>query len=492
MIASWMASAIVFGALIAAAALAAEQALRALGRQGRWPIVAGLVASVAWPAVAPLFTSRVAIAAPVFIGANASPSRAVARQLALAAGGASRADLWLVSLWVVLSAFVFARIVVAALALRAVRRAARRSSLDGVPVLVADEAGPAVLGFANADVVVPAWLAEFDAPLRALVLRHEQEHQRARDPLVLWLAASMTVLAPWSLGVWALAARLRLAVELDCDARVLGTNGTTGAPVQLYGRLLLLVSQRQSVVLRAPALAESNAHLHRRIEAMTNVVRRAPRAALASALALGVLALACSQKVSGDLMSPKPQTVETLAPTVVQGSQVVVTKADAAAAKGSAPSASSAKAAVAAPATAAQQAPVTVEGKALVPTAKEFKEFTVDRPAMFAAGSAQPRYPESLRTAGVEGEVVIMVVIDQEGKAEPSTVKVLQSTNELFTTSVKNAIPNMKFTPATVGGHAVKQLLRLPFVFAVAGNEKAISKDPASGAPAVANPNVRP
>jgi protein TonB len=48
-----------------------------------------------------------------------------------------------------------------------------------------------------------------------------------------------------------------------------------------------------------------------------------------------------------------------------------------------------------------------------------------------------------------------------------NTYKVLKTTHELFASAVRNALPNMKFLPAEVGGRKVKQLVQQPFVFAI-------------------------
>ena len=61
-----------------------------------------------------------------------------------------------------------------------------------------------------------------------------------------------------------------------------------------------------------------------------------------------------------------------------------------------------------------------------------------------------------LRSSNVEGEVLAQFVVDTTGRAEMSTFKVLKSTHDLFTESVKASLPNMRFEPALVGGHAVK------------------------------------
>lgn len=94
-------------------------------------------------------------------------------------------------------------------------------------------------------------------------------------------------------------------------------------------------------------------------------------------------------------------------------------------------------------------------------------EFQVEKPVMTAPGSQQPRYPDILKSAGVEGEVLAQFVVDTTGRAEVNTYKVLKTSHELFASAVKNALPNMRFLPAEVGGHKVKQLVQQPFVFAI-------------------------
>jgi len=94
-----------------------------------------------------------------------------------------------------------------------------------------------------------------------------------------------------------------------------------------------------------------------------------------------------------------------------------------------------------------------------------FREFQVENEAQPLTFGPAPRYPDSLRVANVEGEVVSQFVVDTTGLADMNTFKALKETHPLFTTAVKSALPNMRFTPATVGGHKVKQLVQMPFQF---------------------------
>jgi protein TonB len=107
-------------------------------------------------------------------------------------------------------------------------------------------------------------------------------------------------------------------------------------------------------------------------------------------------------------------------------------------------------------------------GKAVVQSDQPYFEFQVEKPVVPAPGSTQPRYPDMLRQAGVEGEVLAQFVVDTTGRAEPGSLKILKSSHDLFIQSVKNALPQMKFIPAEVGGRKVKQLVQQPFSFSIA------------------------
>jgi TonB family protein len=80
-------------------------------------------------------------------------------------------------------------------------------------------------------------------------------------------------------------------------------------------------------------------------------------------------------------------------------------------------------------------------------------------------GNAAPRYPDALRSAGMEGEVVLQFVVNADGLADMETLKVLKSTDPQFVDAVKVALPQMRFYPAEVNGRAVRQLTQMPFQF---------------------------
>jgi periplasmic protein TonB len=108
-----------------------------------------------------------------------------------------------------------------------------------------------------------------------------------------------------------------------------------------------------------------------------------------------------------------------------------------------------------------------VGGTAPVNTDQPYFDFQVEKPVAPLAGSGTPRYPDILRSASVEGQVVATFVVDTTGRVEVATFKVITSTHDLFVTAVRQALPQMRFLAAEVGGRKVKQLVQQPFVFAL-------------------------
>jgi protein TonB len=106
--------------------------------------------------------------------------------------------------------------------------------------------------------------------------------------------------------------------------------------------------------------------------------------------------------------------------------------------------------------------------KPVVQQDQPYFEFQVEKPVVQAPGSPSPRYPDILRQAGVEGEVLAQFVVDTAGRAEAGSYKVLKSSHDLFAQAVRSALPGMRFIPAEVGGRKVKQLVQQPFAFAIA------------------------
>lgn len=327
MIAAWMLVSALLGVVIALGALALDGVCRAARMPGRWTWTGALGLVVLLTALVPV--RRIGDAGMSHVPAthvttatdSASPAAVtmspLSRTLAAAramidapvarlARAAARvvppvADRWLLAAWIGCS---LALLVLTLLVLRRLLDARDTwpvVALDGERVHVAPDVGPAVLGFSRAAIVVPRWLTECAADVQRVVLAHEREHVRARDPLLLALGTAAVVLVPWNPAVWWMAARLRLALELDCDRRVLDA----GTHAHDYGVLLIdLAGRTAAIPLPAPLVgltmpAERTTHLERRIIAMSATRPRhvALRIAAGSLVALVAALAACESRM---------------------------------------------------------------------------------------------------------------------------------------------------------------------------------------------------
>ncbi|GJG85782.1 hypothetical protein tb265_09630 [Gemmatimonadetes bacterium T265] len=102
-----------------------------------------------------------------------------------------------------------------------------------------------------------------------------------------------------------------------------------------------------------------------------------------------------------------------------------------------------------------------------------FSSEDVDTAATRDPASDGPHYPDALRAKGVQGEVLVEFTVDTTGRADTTTFTVVETSHPLFTQSVREALPLMRFTPAVAHGRHVRQLVRLPMKFKLLEGEKA-------------------
>lgn len=423
MIAAWMLFSVVTGFALTAAAVGADRFASLLGRPRRFIWLTAMVATSCWPVIAIIRTAIVGS----FFGRPDLLVTSVNRlsPLAVVATGTGIDSRWnavLLGIWALVSSALIVRFAAGVWQIRQRQAEWGVSEIDGVSILVAPDAGPAVLGFRRMQVVVPAWVLEMDASLRALILRHEAEHRSARDPYMLLVATLMTALAPWNLPLWIQARRLRLVIELDCDARVLRAHPGW----HQYALLLLTIAQRRSLKAQglAPALSEPTLNLERRITAM----RTPPKLSLFQAACLAVVVaagfgIACAVD--------KPQS-----PDRLSSRQSAIHEGN----------------------------PVTSVAESPKPGANGYFEFQVERPATLRERGPLV-YPALMKQSGIGGEVWAQFVVDETGEVQMQTLKVLKSPGPEFTAAVRATLPTWRFDPAIVAGRNVKQLVQQAFVF---------------------------
>ena len=80
-----------------------------------------------------------------------------------------------------------------------------------------------------------------------------------------------------------------------------------------------------------------------------------------------------------------------------------------------------------------------------------------------------PLYPDFLRQAGVEGQVVLEARVDSTGRVQKASVSVVFATHPGFVDPARQALLGTLFRPARVNGRAVPMLVRVPFAFTIRG-----------------------
>jgi beta-lactamase regulating signal transducer with metallopeptidase domain len=302
--------------LISVAALALERvtAWRGLPRRGVW--AAALVLSLAAPMLVVLMprqarAPQAAGPAPSSIS-SAAPQSAPRADLHAAGSGAAGVvtsapqpqrlawahppslERLLVILWATASIALASFYTVVGLRLRRAAQRWRQDRLNDHPVRVTEALGPAVYGLIHPVILIPQWVLDAPGRTRSLVLAHEQEHIAARDPALVLLGLVLIVMTPWNVPLWWQLRRLRFAIEVDCDARVL----RRGEEATAYGEVLLTVGERRTAMpVGALALIEPTSQLLQRIRIMTAALPRRGAWASASAVALSLASLAAATQL---------------------------------------------------------------------------------------------------------------------------------------------------------------------------------------------------
>ncbi len=347
MIAHWMLYATAVSLLLGAAAFAAERFVRLYDVQGRWAWVLATVGSLALPVLSLLRTQAASASSggtvellsgtasvaggvtPAASGGSWLPTMlhaaAVDAAAMLDAARAAAAHLdtvlspldpALLALWALMSAAFLAYVGASWWRLSRVLKRSRRQRVDGHDVLISTNIGPAVVGLWRQRIVVPAWVLEEADGGRRMILAHEREHLAAGDPRLLAFSFLALALMPWNAALWWQTRCLRLALELDCDARVLrDTTDRHG-----YGALLLDVVERGGRKTFMAAFAEPLTLLERRIRALSDSPphARGRRALLALFGVVMLVGAACATPHPGGATPASfagPETAESTRPT---------------------------------------------------------------------------------------------------------------------------------------------------------------------------------
>lgn len=313
---------LVVGVLVGLAAWLVERAQLATGRPRKYAWMGGISAALLVPLLV-MAVRQPGEGAVIRLTAitdtqvqGAARVTGIHETAASPGGEADRGTLngLLAALWALASALLLLRYGFSAWHLERRSRHWRRARVDASLVHVAPDLGPAVFGWRRASIVFPDWLVQAPRIVQRLALAHEREHIAARDPQILAVATLLAALLPWNLPLIWMLRRMRFAMEVDCDTRVI----RRGIDPNDYGLALLYVSERQSrAPITAIALIERKSQLEQRIHFMFTTPRkhRAWFAGACLAIAAGSL-FAAAQVQAPDLgaakviLKPPPGTAD--------------------------------------------------------------------------------------------------------------------------------------------------------------------------------------
>ena len=411
MIGAWMLWSAGIGLLFLVAGMAAERLLALGSRPTRWVWIVAGAATVTLPLLRILGgRSGPAVAAPMGEPVLLEPlAVTVARDSML-----HSLDDALVLGWVALSSLLVVTVLQAIVQLLRESKSWRQGSLENRSVLWSRNTGPTVVGLLRPRVVLPAWVQGAGRRERELILAHEDEHIRAGDALLRFLMTLPVLVFPWNPALWLQRHRLGLAIELDCDRRVMRR---MPGHRRAYGDLLLRVGAGRSGLHRLAilSLAEGRSQLERRIRGLVQGTPRARRVKI-TLLALGVTAL-----VALAVLLPR-----------IRG----------------------------------EGGPVEGELVDLVaePT---FTPFT-ERPELLNEEEVQQaleeEYPPVLREAGIGGRVLVHFYIDAEGEVQ-RTLVAAPSGHEEFDSAAVRVARTFRFSAARNLAEPVPAWIVIPITF---------------------------
>ncbi|MDF3019724.1 MAG: hypothetical protein K0Q92_1027 [Steroidobacteraceae bacterium] len=301
---AWMFYAIMVSLLLSVGAFLAERAARLKQAGTRWVWITAIVASL----VLPTLMSSVTFEVPDVLGDQVSSKIVALRQTttltlspAVWITGEPEPRSWRVAdetirrLWLGVSVAMLLALFASGIQLAVRKRRWRRETVAGIPVYLTADVGPAVVGLLRPSIALPEWVANASSQHQTSVLAHEQAHLDARDPQLFTSALALLVFMPWNLPLWWQLRRLRYAIEIDCDARVL----RAGVDPAHYGETLIVVGERQSAYIGAvAAMSESKSFLEERIEHMIRKPVRWRRLGAATLASVSIALTAVAAQVA--------------------------------------------------------------------------------------------------------------------------------------------------------------------------------------------------
>lgn len=300
--------------------------------------------------------------------------------------------------------------------------------------------------------VVPSWVHEVEPSEQKLILAHEEEHRRAGDAVLRVALATLLIAFPWNPVLWLNYRRLCLAIELDCDDRVMQR-----LPHRRwhYGDLLFRVGSRGGVRrgFALAAFAEQPSFLERRIR---RLLSRAPEVGMAQVAFLAfaaILVIGVAMWVPGVREEKEVNTEPIPEAEIVEAepAEVVEREAD------------------------GRHIGVGPIREAELPVLElppgadrpQFVVHTVE-PNLLNREEVdavlQQEYPALLRDAGVAGTTLVHLFVDTNGRVRNQLVKTTSGHRALDEAALQVARV-ARFSPAQNRGTPVSLWITLPITF---------------------------
>jgi TonB family protein len=92
----------------------------------------------------------------------------------------------------------------------------------------------------------------------------------------------------------------------------------------------------------------------------------------------------------------------------------------------------------------------------------------VEKTAWPRENNPRPRYPDALKSAGIEGSFVVEFVVDSTGRVDPNTLSFPKTAHPAFLRAVRDALLHSRYFPAELAGLRVRQLVEQQFTFVIA------------------------
>jgi TonB family protein len=123
--------------------------------------------------------------------------------------------------------------------------------------------------------------------------------------------------------------------------------------------------------------------------------------------------------------------------------------------------------------------PVPVAEPETYDGSRVYIEPELEHPVARDPASDGPLYPDYLRTRGIEGSVVIRFIVDTLGRADSTTLRIVEMSHPGFADAVRTALPRMRFIPAELDGRHVPQLVMQEFRFIITRADSVAAREQA-------------